>query len=926
MNHHSYSTKKYYPILIGAALLATSLFRFSLPALSAGTAAGETIRNTATGTYRDDAGNDYTIDSNTVEVTVAKVAGITNQPSGFSDLTPGNNALLTGDRVSFEFEITNVGNDVTDIYVPGLGSIATRGLSTVTGSNNNADNLILQVSPALNADQNFSFGNIPNTGGPTAVPERRPNGGLVRNVPVNGRVIVRVTGTVSATAAGTFIEVLLGDTPPNADPNAPVAATQNQPDAQADNNDSTDDQAEDVRTQVGTATGGTNAAFLGGEREASALQQQVLGSVPLAMTRIEKVRGDVVTGATLQDNVIPYRLDLEVLTTTPSSLFTPGDLEGRDYGGRIDGIADTADNNLILVSDRIPAGTVLNALPTSPNNWIPVYSTDSTTAPADEVNWTTTAPALVDVERVGWIYDVTANGNGALTAGTQINSTFADTANSTSASGFVFAVRTSGLTGDSGSVANIAQVFGSTVNGDDIFDESGDQDPTNFNGPLRGPGEGATISNGIADPNTHGIDSENNNTAVGSPGGEDNVITFGAPGTIINGPLNQAGAIGNVFDVDPADNQHDFQNLGISQQEDANGNLSDVTAVPGGSSNPGPVTFRNTFTYPLADPNAEPLNNVRIQPVPPAFGGLGGDNADLPAGTTVDIVLGGRTARYIYNAAQNNFDITQEPGVSSAIVIPNLNPDTPLNYDVIVNLPGGTPFSTNVDRGFPVPIIVFADDNNDGTPNVSNGTFTEGNVTVNQVYTGFMNLVKQVRVLTPQGNVRDGMRFGDNNNAKTPLPGDILEYRLIYRNISEPQAGNGTNGILNGVEFSIEENGTAADGPNGTATDNNWALDNNNDGDLDTIHVQNSANDTNNGVIEFFTGGPGATLADLIPAGQTDPGDTVTGYRLNLGANNSIPPAGVATNETDPEEDGNFVFTFRRTVDDFDGLVEEGLE
>ncbi|MEM6614868.1 MAG: hypothetical protein AAF652_22030, partial [Cyanobacteria bacterium P01_C01_bin.72] len=80
MNQQSSTTKKYYPTLIGAALLAASLFHFSLPVFSAGTDAGQVIRNTATGTYEDEDGNPYTIDSNTVEVTVAKVAGITNIP------------------------------------------------------------------------------------------------------------------------------------------------------------------------------------------------------------------------------------------------------------------------------------------------------------------------------------------------------------------------------------------------------------------------------------------------------------------------------------------------------------------------------------------------------------------------------------------------------------------------------------------------------------------------------------------------------------------------------------------------------------------------------------------------------------------------------------------------------------------------------
>ena len=647
MNQHSPIRKKYYPVLISAALLAASLFHFPLPVYSAGTEAGTTIRNTATGKYKDDAGQDYTIESNTVEVTVAKVAGITNQIAGFTDLDPDNNALLTGDRVSFEFEITNVGNDVTDIFIPALADIATKGLSSTT--------LVLQVSPALNADgtqasDNSSFSFDDNT---AAATQPRPNEGLVKDVPINGKVLVKVTGNVSATAAGALIEVLLGDTPPNGNPNAPLAATQNQPDDTADSGDGSDNQAKDIRTVEADTTSTSSATLLGGEKEASALQQQVLGSIPLAMARIEKVRGTVVGGATLQDNVIPYKLDLEVLNTTPNSLFTPGNLEGREYGGRIDGFTDDgtandADSNLILVSDAIPAGTVLEGTPTSPANWTVVYTDDTTGLPQDDLNWTTNPVSLTNpVSRIGWVYDArTGSGNGALEAGIgAINSTFASGA--TSATGFTFEVRTSGLTGNGGSVANIAQVFGSTVNGEDIFDESGDQDPSNFNGTTQGPGENNALSTGIADPNTHGIDSENNNNANGAdtatPGGEDNVITFGAPGTIINGPRNQAGAIGNIFGEGP-DNQHDFQNLGVSTNETGGA----VTATPGGTSDPEAVTFRNTFVYPDPDPSTptDPLSNVRLQPVAPNFVNLGGAQTDLPNGTQVDIILGGRTATY----------------------------------------------------------------------------------------------------------------------------------------------------------------------------------------------------------------------------------------------------------------------------------------
>ncbi|BAZ43351.1 hypothetical protein NIES4102_03510 [Chondrocystis sp. NIES-4102] len=906
MTQHSLTRKKYYSPLIGAALAAASLFQFSLPTFAAGTNAGAVLRNTATGTYKDEIGNDYTIESNTVEVTVAKVAGITNQPTGIEDLTVGanNNSVLTGDRVSFEFTINNVGNDKSNIFIPDLVDIATKGLSRAT-TGNNENQLIIQVSPALTATGTHNFGAIPT--GTGTVPDARPANGIVEDVPINGKVIVKITGTVSATAAGAPIEVLLGDTGTNGDPNNPVAGTQNQPDTGA----AGDNQAKDVRTE--TATNPTVAgAPVGGQKEASALQQVFLGANPLAMTLIEKTRGAVGNGTSptdLNDNIIPYSLSFEVLNTTPNSLYTPGELQGRDFGTRITGKTAAQASNLILISDAIPVGTKLNAALTAVGNWTPVYTTATSGTP-NTMQWTTTAPAdLTTVTRVGWVYDArpTPDGQGPI-------------AQNTSVTGFTFSVITSGLNATTGgTVANVAQIFGSTVNGGIIFDESGDQDPSNFNGVNPGPNENDPQSTGIADPGTHGVDSNNNNNADGtdpaSPGGEDNVITISAPGTLLNGPDQQAAATGNVFGVGP-DNNHDFQNLGVSNfPPNAKHNA-------GTTFDPNTVVFKNT----LSNPGSTDLQNVLLQPINPEFDPVfKGTSLDehLPIGTKVTIRYGTQTATYTYQDNTSTTNPTTDrifvlDSGSTPITIPTLAAGVPLNYQVDVNLPTGTGLSTDdtINRGFPVAIIAFIDGNNDGSPQAGENR----NLTVNQVYTGFIKVNKQVRVLDSAGNERSGMGFTALNTAKLPVPGDILEYRVVYRNISEPQVGNGTNKVLNGVNVMIDEDGTT-DG-------NNWGLDNNTDGDLDTINVQNSATDTNAGEITFYTGkAPNASsipINTLTSAGTTDPGVTVTGYRSMIPL---LAPTGAeTTNLTDYNAPGDSAFTFRRTVDKFDGLAAEGLE
>lgn len=904
--------KKRYSPLIGAALATASLFQFSLPTFAAGTAAGTVLRNTATGSYQDDAGNPYTIESNTVDVTIAKVAGITNQPSAVNDDNGGN--VLTGDTLEFIFEITNVGNDLTNIFVPDVAQIAPNTSGLTTG--NNGDALTVEVSQ-INPD-----------GSPTFV--ARPGNGIIEDVPINGKVLVKVIGEVSATAAGAPIEVLLGDTPPNEEPNNPLPETQNQPDAGGNG----DEQASDVRTETATNPTVANAP-VDGQREASALQQVFLGSNPLAMARIEKVRViddqlSVNTDADLTNNVIAYNLDLEVLNTTPNARFIPGELRGRDYSvagtAEFEGVTDQS--NLVLISDAIPANTELQAPISDNGQWTAVYSTETdleNVSPDEDTTWTTTAPTtpaqLQAVTRVGWVYD--AGTNNAIAPGDTIPT-------------FNFSVTTTGLDATTGgTVANIAQVFGSTVGSDSpVFDESGDQNPTNFNddGSV-GPDEEDPQSTGVANPGVHDVDNDNDNTATGSIGGEDNVIIIGTPGDLLNGPAGDPAATGNVFGVGP-DNDHDFQNLGVDNfPENAKHD-----ATPPTTFDPNVVTFTNT----LSNPGTEDLNNVLLQPINPEFdAGFAGDatDEDLPFGTTVTLTLGGQTATYTYreisaadpaDPSTGRFDLTD----GQPIEIPTLAGNTDLEYTADVDLPPDTGLSTDTDKngGFPVPIIAFIDDDADGVSGSPDPATERFNVTVNQVYTGFVKVTKQVRVIDPDGSTRARMNFGDPDADKAPRPGDTLEYRVIYRNISEPQAGVNSV-VLNGNNVTIAEDGTldAVDGGGLDNSGNNWALDNNGDTDIDTINVQNTAADTNNGTITFFTGTNSDANATplgtgMIPAGVNDPGDAVTGYRVEV---EQLPPVGAeepARLGAYNPNDGDSAFTFQRVVDDFDGLDEEGLE
>ena len=375
---------------------------------------------------------------------------------------------------------------------------------------------------------------------------------------------------------------------------------------------------------------------------------------------------------------------------------------------------------------------------------------------------------------------------------------------------------------------------------------------------------------------------------------------------------------------DAPDNDHDFQNKGISNFSSAVSTANPATPSTSGNPqhgrdytlDPDAVVFTNT----LSNPGTTDLSDVLLQPINPSFGGFGAgggadDDTRLPNNTKVTINLGGQQAVYTYtrtNSTDGKFTLDApvqpaggNPGIpSEAITIPTLPAGVPLNYTVTIDLPPGTELSTDLDYGFAVPIIAFVDGDDDGTPDSNENS----NYTINQVYTGFVKITKDVDVFEPDGTTP---RTGD------PLPGDILQYTVNYRNISEPQVGTGNNLVLEGSSVTIDENGTLDAVEDITQPANNWALDNNIDGDLDTINIQGTATDNSaNSVITYYTGATDPdedtdfhSVGTLIPAGTTDPGETVTGYR-------------VAVPLVSPSEDA-FKFIFRRKVDEYDGLAQD---
>ncbi|MBD2436285.1 hypothetical protein H6G69_05650 [Nostoc sp. FACHB-110] len=820
----------FYRYLIGSLLLANGTFLVALPVLADGTTAGQAISNTATATYEDPNSPGTTINatSNTVVVTVAEVAGITVSSAGVQDSNGGT--IGVGDLLVYTYTLTNVGNDPTQFRIPNLAT--TTGPGVVAGTLPGGVANSLQYS----TDGGQNWQNITST--EVVTPSVSPGGSILVRVPV----------TVQAGAqTNDVITVTLGNTPGNAQnqlrtPDGGDVYTVDNPDNSG-------------------VTGEVAGVPVNGTREASATQQIQVGATAKTYTlaTILKTRSNYNNAGTSQitDDKLTYDLSLRVESNDPTGQsITPAPLVGTTIN--VDGSAVSR----ILVSDAIPAGTDLAIAPTPPPGWQAVYTTDAITTDANTANWKTfplqNSDTLVGITRVGFINQpssITSVAPGVTVSGFSIQLAVESTA-------------TSPLT-----VANIAQLFGQTPGTNaPVYDESGDQNPSNYDGSagsMTPPTGTDTNNDGVPDtltaaivddgyintptaPET-GTDLSNNNTGTGS-GGEANVFTVQAPvaSGILNGPQNAPDAVGPSGQTND-----DFTNKS---------SLIPAGTAPGSKVDPAAVGFTNTIKNSGTDPGT-----ITITPTAPS------NSKDLPDGTKVTITYGGQSAVYTYNQATGTFNTT-----STAISIPNVAAGATINYGVEVDLPSNTALSTDTipdytnDKEFGYPVYIIASIDTNGDRNADSQ-----NITIDRVYTGYLKLVKVSRILagtgpavgtgqddfesTPASNGID-----PNSNVtdvpRTPAPGNIIEYQIRYLNISDTEAGSG-NVILNADKVVITEDGTTFDDT--PAGSNNWALDNDKDGKIDTSNVVGSAKDSGAANIQFYSGNNPANTSTIDQTGTT---------------------------------------------------------
>jgi hypothetical protein len=853
------SNSLYRPLAI-AAFMSVGILQPLLPVFAAGTAAGLDIINQATATYKDPSGVELNATSNQVTIKVAEVAGLTNTFVSKSDVNGG--AVESGDTVNFDFQVTNTGNKATQVYIPTAAGDLT--LTHLTFSK-------VQYS----TDGGTNFNDV-------------PAGGLVSLNP-DASILVRVIGTVPTNLTpGDDVKVQLGKTGDFTNPLNPLNA-QNRPDINP-NPGETDTGAEtnDVRTVGGTP--------VNGQREAAAIStafKYANTTKPLALAVVKKRNVGYVAGDTTKanDDKITYELGLDVASTAPlGSGFDPASLQGTDI--QVNGSTQSR----ILVSDRIPSGTKLDSIDFAsvPSGWQVVYATDAVapvvapvntgTAPVvNGTNWTILSNAAAvdatvksNATRIGYIY------TGSLAPGSSI-------------SGLKFTVVTSGLTPTSNAVvANIAQVFGQTA--DDpgnkiVYDESGDSSPNNFNGSTPPDASGSSYNpannTGIADPTADGIDTGNNNGGSGA-NGEANVTSITLTSdTILNGPGGAPSAKG------PTDENDDFSNASTALPATLN------TSAPGASTvTPTAVTFSNTINNPSATAT---LSNVTIQPISPSKAeaadgitttGQYGTNSQIPDGTVVTIKYDPdgvpnsgdeREASYSYTAAGGFVPGSSKTGTTTDATFKPVNtgsfaPGASVNYTTVVALPTATPLP--VLTGYAIPVVAFPDDNVDPVTGIGNGFTgeTTNNITLDRVYTGYMQLSKQARILSADGvtpvDPTSGlpMAVGAENGwttsfaaAVTLQPGQFIEYRIKYSNISGPTSGSG-NSVLTANDFTINEDGVA--GPN------TWSA--------SSTHQQNTI--IGAGTVKYYNGA--AVIQSGTAAAPNDPINdypSVTRYENNAG-------------------------------------------
>ncbi|MEL7067374.1 MAG: GEVED domain-containing protein [Cyanobacteria bacterium J06581_3] len=251
--------------LVGVSLLSAGVLPAGVTAQV--TPAGNTIDNTAFGSFESPAnpGTPIQVNSNTVTLTIAEIAGIDvnaingeEAPSGVQNAGPaqGDGIVSAEDVVLYTFRITNIGNDQTQFFIPEAPANVTNatfdtaatGRIRVIGYNDGTTTTAVDIP-------------IPDGGlatGAGVLGTGLPNNG---SVPVNGFIDVQIPVKVNSGVTTGNVTVVLGNTTDATSQNEPISATNEFSGA---NDVTTQDNADGGGIAPGDLAGGPNT-----EREAS---------------------------------------------------------------------------------------------------------------------------------------------------------------------------------------------------------------------------------------------------------------------------------------------------------------------------------------------------------------------------------------------------------------------------------------------------------------------------------------------------------------------------------------------------------------------------------------------------------------------------------------------------------------------------------
>jgi hypothetical protein len=334
------------PTLLPRAIAALALVCLcAATSFAQATSGGTQIQNRASATYSDGT-NSYSVNSNTVTVTVANVAGLTITPDGGSVPT-----VVAGQTsVDFTFTVTNSGNFATQVRFPALGAgIVTSGPITVTQA------VVDVTGNGLGAGDVDILGNA----SPVLYPSASPY--LARNASFS--VVVRATVNAGANA-GDNISVQLGDA--------------------AGDNQNSNGSANEVRTSVPASV-----TLTGSESEA-------VGSITTSVENDAKLQVEltVPAGPVALGSNITYSTTLRNNGARPVAAQT---LQNAPAGS----------NTGVFVVVPIPQNTVLQSVPAPGAGVTVLYSVSALGAdpgPGDPpasgplsnaVVWTTTPPGVL---------------------------------------------------------------------------------------------------------------------------------------------------------------------------------------------------------------------------------------------------------------------------------------------------------------------------------------------------------------------------------------------------------------------------------------------------------------------------------------------------------------------------------------------------